>query len=168
MMKEYNDETHVPLSKETFNQFKGYAQIIVELKGHGVEIEKAAEALAYYKDLIAKYKVAYELLVYCVMRMTAVFGLNTPDGKIIRAEILNGEENPMSGVLKELTSLMATAMAAQGNPHGDAAKKMKAKFEFFNHLGHEIDFYKYQKDIKVKIPAEYLTHLPAAVKSELA
>lgn len=168
MMKEYNDETHVVLSKETFNQFKVYAQIIVELKREGVEIEKAADSLAYYKDLIAKYKVAYELLVYCVMRMAAVFGLNTPDGKMIREGILNGSENPMRGVLKELADLMGTATMAQGNPHGDAAKKMKAKFEFFNHLGHEIDFYIYQKDIKVKIPAEYLTHLPAAVKAELA
>lgn len=167
-MKEYNEETHVVLSKETFNQFKGYAQIIVELKAHGVEIEKAAETLTTYKDLLAKYKVSYELIVYCVMRMTSVFGLNTPDGKMIRAGILSGEENPMRGVLKELGSLMTTAMMAESNPNGDAAKKMKDKFAFFNYLSYLIEFYNNQKAVKIKIPADYLTHLPEAVKTELA
>ena len=166
-MKEYNEETHVVLSKETFELFKGYGQVFIDLKAKGIELDKAPEALAIYEETLAKYKVSYELIFYCVMRMTSNFGLNTPDGKMIRAGILSGEENPMRGVLKELGSLMTTAMMAESNPKGDAANKMKQKFEFFNYLTYLIEFYNNQKAVKVKIPADYLTHLPDAVKAEL-
>lgn len=164
---EIDDEKQVVLSRETFEQFRKMGTVFMDLKAKGIQIEQATEAISKLEDLVARYKVSYELIVYCVLRMTSVFGLNTPDGKMVRPAVLSGEENPMRGVLKELGSLMTNAMLAESNPKGDAANKMKERFAFFNYLPYLFTFYENQKQFKVNIPPSFLTDLPEAVKTEL-
>lgn len=165
---EINEETHVVISRDTFNQFKAMGQVYMDLKAKGVELEQAPEALARFEELVAKYKVAYEVIMYCVLGLTGVFGLNNADGSAVRPEVLNQEENPLPGILKELGSIMTTGMAAEMNPKGDAAKKMAEKFAFFHYLTFVFQFYQQQQEIKIKVPAEFLTNLPETVKAKFA
>ena len=149
------EETDHVVSDEVFKQFKDLAKEVSELRKQG---ELSA-------NIIAQYKVSYELLSYCVMSMTGVFGLNDPATGLIRDSILSGTEKPMNAILKELTSLMTDVGMAQFSP----AKKraLEERFFFFAYLPHVAEFYKEQTKIQVSIPGEWIVNLPEPVKRAL-
>lgn len=152
------------ISLSTFNQFKEIGQENLQLRK---ELNKS-------HDLLTHYKIYFELLSYCVMALTGAFGLNTPDGKMIRESIITNDpdlkEDPTRSILKQIVDLGAQATLQElPGERGRAAKEaMNKRFAFLAYLPVVVQFYKAQKDIPLKaIPPQFLEFLPKEVIEEL-
>lgn len=151
---EINDTDHI-VDDATYKMMELLAKEYPELK----------KTLAEREETLAGFKVNFELIVDCVLKMTDLFGLNDPQTGMIRESILNNTESPMRAIVKQLTSLMTEVSLAQMSKEREA--KLKDRFAFFGYLPYVSEFYMYQKQIKVEIPAQLLINIPDNVKKAL-
>ena len=93
----------IEIEETEYNDLKDIAQQYINLHNQMVELQR----------MCAMYKVNFELIVYCVLGFTGVFGLNDKETGMIRDSILSGEESPMNAIMKQMTSLMTDAGMAQ-------------------------------------------------------
>jgi len=139
-----------------------YQELLKVLKDNEALYTKLDET----KMQLAAYRVNFELIVFCVLGMTGVFGLNNESTGMIREEILTGEESPMSAIMKELTGLMTDVTLAKFNKAKE--KQLQEKFSFFRYLPAVSTFYDWQaKNLRVNVPDELLVQLPQSVIDNL-
>jgi hypothetical protein len=151
---EINDTDKV-ISEETYNSFRQMGDTLLELK----------KEIGQKNMVIAAYKAALELIVWCVIKFTGSFGLNNKENTMIRPEILSGEENPSRAIIKGVTNLMLDAGTAEYNP---AKKKaLEARFSFFGYLPQVVEAHEKLSAYKVAIDPELIKDLPEEVKKEL-
>lgn len=122
-------EKKIEISQSTFEQFKNMGSTLLD-----------------QKKTIDEYKGNFNKLAGCVIAFTNAFGLNTPDGKAIRPSILNGDEDPMGALLKQIIQL-GTDAALASSPTGLGKRKkleMEQRFEFFKELPGIVEFHQQQ------------------------
>lgn len=125
------------ISEETFQTFRSMGHQLNALNIQNTADKALIETL---QQKLAASDAAFLKLGDLTMQFTAAFGLNTPDGKQIRPEILDGTENPMGAIMKELSRIMADAMASEMSKTKKAA--LEARFAFFKQLPEVIEYYK--------------------------
>lgn len=128
-------------------------------------LEQRAE-LKRLQELVASYKINFELVIDCVVGFTGTFGLNNEDNTMIRESILNKEESPLRAIMKNVGSLMTDGMLAETNP--EKKRQFEERFAFFQTLPQIGEFFKWQEQIKIQVDPEVLKTLPARVQKRLA
>lgn len=116
-------------------------------------------------NVLAGYKLNFELITFCVIGFTGTFGLNNEDNSMIRESVMNGEESVMQSVMKSMGTLMTDGMLAETSK----AKKeqMQKKFAFLHYLKPVADFYQWQKKVHLPFDPETIKSLPEQVQKSL-
>lgn len=148
------------ISEEAYNNLKALAQ-------QGIE---AKEFIAKQNDLIATYKVYFELLSYAVIRFTGVFGLNNKDNTMIDEAFMQSGENrkdPTGMIMKSIQGLITDGMLSQSPGSLGRRKKaeMEQRFDFLKYLQPTTDFYLQQKQVAVVASDKFKQDMRAAVAS---
>lgn len=155
-------DDEVVIKKETRTTLLEAGKEVFELRN---KVNAQEKILQEQTNILASYKLNFELITYCVIGFTGTFGLNNEDGTMIRESIMSGEESVLRSVMKNMGSLMTDGMLAETNK----AKKeqMEQKFSFLNYLKPVADFYTAQKQIKLNFNRESIKTLPVMVQKSL-
>lgn len=129
----------------------------------------AKNKLQEVNDLVAMYKVYFNVLAHALIGLTGAFGLNNKENTMIDEVYITKNEDirkdPTSSIMKSIKDLMIDGMLAQSPTPGGRRKKeeMAKRFAFFKYLPVVTEFYIEQKKVKCIASAPLVAQFNEAV-----